>query len=365
MSVNEVKGVIARSVNAPVELVTVLVPDPGPGEALVQVQACGVCHTDLHYREGGINDEFPFLLGHEAAGIVEKVGPDVTSVAPGDFVILNWRAVCGQCRACARGEPQYCFDTHNATQQMTLEDGTALTPALGIGAFAEKTLVAAGQCTKVDPEAPATVAGLLGCGVMAGLGAAVNTGGVRRGQSVAVIGCGGVGCAAIAGSRLTGAAKIIAIDVDDRKLAMATEFGATDTLNSSGLDVDGVVAAIQELTGGFGADVVVDAVGHPDTYRQAFYGRDLAGTVVLVGVPNPSAKLELPLIDVFGRGGSLKSSWYGDCLPSRDFPMLIDLFRQGRLPLDRFVSETIGIGDIEAAFERMRRGDVLRSVVVL
>jgi S-(hydroxymethyl)mycothiol dehydrogenase len=360
-----VQGVIARSVNAPVELVTVHVPDPGPGEALVQVQACGVCHTDLHYREGGINDEFPFLLGHEAAGVVEAVGPDVTSVAPGDFVILNWRAVCGQCRACARGEPQYCFDTHNATQKMTLDDGTVLTSALGIGAFVEKTLVAAGQCTKVDPDAPAQVAGLLGCGVMAGLGAAVNTGGVRRGQSVAVIGCGGVGCAAIAGSRLTNAAKIIAIDVDDRKLAVAKEFGATDTINSKGLDVEAVVEAIQDRTGGFGADVVVDAVGHPDTYKQAFYGRDLAGTVVLVGVPHPSAKLELPLIDFFGRGGALKSSWYGDCLPSRDFPMLIDLFRQGRLPLDKFVSETIGIGDVEAAFESMRRGDVLRSVVLL
>jgi S-(hydroxymethyl)mycothiol dehydrogenase len=177
-----VRGVIARSVHAPVELVTINVPDPGPGEAVVRVQACGVCHTDLHYREGGINDDFPFLLGHEAAGFVESVGPDVAEVAPGDFVILNWRAVCGQCRACRRGEPQYCFNTHNAAQKMTLDDGTELSPALGIGAFAEKTLVAAGQCTKVDPAAPPEVAGLLGCGVMAGLGAAMNTGGIRRGD---------------------------------------------------------------------------------------------------------------------------------------------------------------------------------------
>jgi S-(hydroxymethyl)mycothiol dehydrogenase len=360
-----VKGVIARSLKAPVEVVTINVPDPGPGEALVQVQACGVCHTDLHYREGGINDDFPFLLGHEAAGVVEAVGPDVTEVAPGDFVILNWRAVCGQCRACKRGEPQYCFDTHNAAQKMTLEDGTELSPALGIGAFAQKTLVASGQCTKVDPQAPATVAGLLGCGLMAGLGAAMNTGGVKRGQSIAVIGCGGVGAAAIAGSRLVGAAKIIAIDVDDRKLQTAKELGATHTINSRDLDHDGVVAAIQDATNGFGADIVVDAVGRPETYKQAFYGRDLAGTVVLVGVPNPEMTLELPLIDFFARGGALKSSWYGDCLPSRDFPMLIDLFQQGRLPLDRFVSETIGIDDVEAAFEKMHHGDVLRSVVVI
>ncbi len=360
-----VKGVIARAKGAPVEVVTINVPDPGPGEALVAIQACGVCHTDLHYREGSINDEFPFLLGHEAAGVVEAVGPDVTGVAPGDFVVLNWRAVCGECRACERGEPQYCFNTHNATQKMTLEDGTELSPALGIGAFAEKTLVAAGQCTKVDAAAAPEAAGLLGCGVMAGFGAAVNTGAIKRGQSIAVIGCGGVGDAAIAGARLVGASTIIAIDIDDRKLETAKEFGATHTINSKGLDLDGVVAAVQELTGGFGADVVVEAIGRPETYKQAFYARDLAGTVVLVGVPDPEMTLDLPLIDVFGRGGALKSSWYGDCLPSRDFPMLVDLFQQGRFPLDKFVTEKIGIDGIEAAFEKMHHGDVLRSVVML
>ena len=361
---SQVQGVIARSKGAPVEVVTITVPDPGPGEALVKVQACGVCHTDLHYREGGINDEFPFLLGHEAAGVVEAVGDDVTDVAPGDFVILNWRAVCGECRACKRGEPQYCFNTHNATQKMTLEDGTELSPALGIGAFAEKTLVAAGQCTKVDAAAPPEAAGLLGCGVMAGFGAAVNTGAIKRGQSIAVIGCGGVGDAAIAGARLVGANTIIAVDIDDRKLETAREFGATHTINTKDLDLDGVVEAVQALTGGFGADVVVEAIGRPETYRQAFYARDLAGTVVLVGVPNPEMTLELPLIDVFGRGGSLKSSWYGDCLPSRDFPMLVDLFQQGRFPLDKFVTEKVGIDDIEAAFDKMHSGEVLRSVVM-
>ena len=358
----QVQGVIARSEGAPVELVTINVPDPGPGEALVQVQACGVCHTDLHYREGGINDEFPFLLGHEAAGVVEAVGEGVTEVAPGDFVVLNWRAVCGDCRACKRGEPWYCFATHNATQKMTLDDGTELSPALGIGAFAEKTLVAAGQCTKVDPSARPAAVGLLGCGVMAGLGAAINTGSVGRGMSVAVIGCGGVGTAAIAGSVLAGASKVIAVDIDPRKLETATRLGATHTVNSADADP---VEAIQGLTDGFGADVVIDAVGRPETWKQAFYARDLAGTVVLVGVPTPEMKIpEIPLIDVFGRGGSLKSSWYGDCLPSRDFPMLVDLYQQGRLDLDAFVSEEIGLGDVEAAFEKMHHGDVLRSVVI-
>ncbi|RSS84661.1 S-(hydroxymethyl)mycothiol dehydrogenase [Streptomyces sp. WAC05292] len=357
---HRVRGIIARSKGAPVESATILVPDPGPGEALVRVQACGVCHTDLHYREGGINDEFPFLLGHEAAGVVEAVGPDVTSVAPGDFVVLNWRAVCGTCRACRRGRPWYCFATHNAAQPMTLEDGTPLSPALGIGAFAEKTLVAAGQCTKVDPAASPAAAGLLGCGVMAGLGAALNTGGVGRGDSVAVIGCGGVGSAAVAGARLAGASRIIAVDLDDRKLELARGLGATHTINARTEDV---VKAVQELTGGHGADVVIDAVGRPETYRQAFYARDLAGTVVLVGVPTPEMRLELPLLDVFGRGGALKSSWYGDCLPERDFPVLVDLYLQGRLDLDAFVSETIPLDGVEDAFARMERGEVLRSVV--
>jgi S-(hydroxymethyl)mycothiol dehydrogenase len=358
----EVRGVVARAKGAPVSIETIVVPSPGPGEALVAIQACGVCHTDLHYREGGINDDFPFLLGHEAAGVVEAVGGGVTGVAPGDFVVLNWRAVCGTCRSCLRGRPWYCFSTFNATQKMTLTDGTVLSPALGIGAFAEKTLVAAGQCTKVDPAAPAAAAGLLGCGVMAGIGAAINTGGVGRGDSVAVFGCGGVGNAAVVGARLAGARTIVGVDIDDRKLAWAREFGATHTVNSAS---DDPVAYIKSVTGGNGADVCIEAVGNPGVYRQAFEARDLAGTVVLVGVPRPDMTIELPFIEVFGRGGQLKSSWYGDCLPTRDFPMLIDLYLQGRLDLDRFVSETIRLEDVEDAFHKMERGEVLRSVVLM
>jgi S-(hydroxymethyl)mycothiol dehydrogenase len=358
----QVRGVIARAKGEPVEIATITIPDPGPGEVVVKIAACGVCHTDLTYREGGINDEFPFLLGHEAAGFVESVGAGVDSVQEGDFVVLNWRAVCGQCRACKRGRPQYCFDTFNAAQKMTLEGGTELTPALGIGAFADKTLVHAGQCTKVDPTADPAVVGLLGCGVMAGLGAAVNTGNVGRGDSVAVIGCGGVGDAAIVGARLTGASTIIAIDRDEKKLRWAAELGATHTVNVAQVDT---VEAVRELTGGFGADVVIDAVGRPETWRQAFYARDLAGTVVLVGVPTPDMTLEMPLVDFFSRGGALKSSWYGDCLPERDFPTLVDLYLQGRLPLEKFVTERIKIDDVEDAFHTMHAGEVLRSVVVL
>ena len=358
---HRVRAVVARAKGEPVTIETIEVPDPGPGEVLVAVQACGVCHTDLHYREGAINDDFPFLLGHEAAGVVEEVGDGVTEVEVGDFVVLNWRAVCGRCRSCERGRPWYCFATHNATSRMTL-DGEELSPALGIGAFAEKTVVAAGQATRVNPAVRPEVAGLIGCGVMAGLGAAMNTGGGGRGDSVAVFGCGGVGDAAIEGSRLAGAHTIIAVDIDPRKLEWAREFGATHTVNSAEEDP---VEAIRALTGGNGVDVAIEAVGLPVTYEQAFYSRDLAGTVVLVGVPNPEMRIELPMIEVFGRGGSLKSSWYGDCLPSRDFPMLIDLHLQGRLALDRFVSETIGLDEVEEAFHKMERGEVLRSVVVL
>ena len=359
---NEVQGVIASANGAEVTLETILVPDPGPGEVLIDVQACGVCHTDLHYREGAIGDDFPFLLGHEAAGVVSKVGDGVEDVAPGDFVIIAWRDPCTNCRSCLRGRPWYCFDSRNASQKMTLADGTKLSPALGIGAFAPKTLVAAGQAVKVSADADPKVAGLIGCGIMAGIGAAINTGNVSRGDSVAVFGCGGVGNAAIVGSSLAGAHTIIAVDIDPRKLELAESLGATYTVNSRETDA---VEAIRDLTGGFGVDVAIEAVGLPETYKQAFYSRDHAGTVVLVGVPSPEMKVELPMLEIFGRGGSLKSSWYGDCLPTRDFPMLIDLYLQGRLPLDAFVSETIPLDGVEDAFHKMERGEVLRSVVAM
>ena len=358
---HEVQAVVATAEKAPITLATIQVPDPGPGEALVDVKACGVCHTDLHYREGAINDEFPFLLGHEAAGIVAAVGDAVTGVAPGDYVVLAWRAPCGTCRACRKGQPHYCFDSGNATQKMTL-DGVELSPALGIGAFAEKTLVAASQCVKVDPAAPPEAAGLIGCGVMAGFGAAVNTGEVQRGETVAVFGCGGVGDAAIMGAAVAGARRVIAVDIDPRKLEWAREFGATDTVDASKEDP---VEAIKALTDDLGVDVAIEAVGRPETLVQAFYSRDLAGRLVLVGVPDPSMTFELPMIELFGRGGALKPSWYGDCLPTRDFPILIDHHLSGRIDLNRFVSETIGLDQVEEAFHRMEAGEVLRSVVVL
>nr|WP_288869830.1 S-(hydroxymethyl)mycothiol dehydrogenase [uncultured Corynebacterium sp.] len=359
-----VQGVIAREKGAPVEVVDIVIPDPGPNDVVVKVQATGVCHTDLAYRDGDIADEFPFLLGHETAGVVETVGSDVTHVEPGDFVVLNWRAVCGECRACRKGDTKNCFNTHNASQRMTLVDDTPLTPALGIGSFAEKTLVHEKQCTKVDPEADPAAAGLLGCGIMAGLGAAVNTGEVQRGESVVVFGLGGVGLAAVAGAALAGASTVVAVDVDKRKCDVATEkFGATHAICSKDMSEDDVIEAVRDLTGGFGADVAIDAVGIQPTWRQAFYSRDLAGRMVMVGVPNQTDHVDIPAIDLYARGGSIKPAWYGDCLPERDFPTYVELYKQGRFPLGEFVSERIGVGDIEESFDKMKRGDVLRSVV--
>mgnify|MGYP002713532042 CR=1 FL=1 len=359
-----VQGVIAREKGAPVEVADIVIPEPGPNDVVVKVQATGVCHTDLAYRDGDIADEFPFLLGHETAGIVDTVGEDVTHVKPGDFVVLNWRAVCGECRACRKGDIKNCFNTHNASKPMTLEDGTELTAALGIGSFAEKTLVHEKQCTKVDPKADPAAAGLLGCGIMAGLGAAVNTGDVQRGESVVVFGLGGVGLAAVAGAALAGATTVIAVDIDERKCDAATEtFGATHAICAKDMSEDEVIERVRELTGGFGTDVAIDAVGIQPTWRQAFYSRDLAGRMVMVGVPNQTDHVDIPAIDLYARGGSIKPAWYGDCLPERDFPAYVELYQQGRFPLGEFVSERIGVGDIEDAFAKMKRGDVLRSVV--
>ena len=356
-----VRGAVVRAAGEPVETAQVTVPDPGPGEAVVDVQACGVCRTDLHYLQGRMGEGFPVLLGHEAAGVVAEVGAGVAEVVPGDFVILNWRASCGRCRWCRRGRREFCLDSRTADRKMTLADGTELTAAMGIGGLAEAVLVAAGQCTKVDGAASPAAAGLLGCGVTTGFGAAVHTGGVSRGDSVAVFGCGGVGCGAIAGARMAGATVIAAVDIDDRKLEWARRFGATHAVNSTRADP---VAAVWEATGGHGADAAIDAVGSPETLRQALAARAVRGTAVLAGVPAPEAVLELPMFETFDRGGALKICWYGDCLPSRDFPTLVDLYLGGRLDLDGFVSEKIGLEETEGAFRRMERGETLRSVVV-
>lgn len=344
----------------------VTVSEPAPDEVLVRVVASGVCHTDRTMQLGANDLPLPLVLGHEAAGIVERVGSAVTYVKPGDPVATCASAFCGSCRWCMRGELQHCERKRRSREPgrpPRLSQGdTPVEPFVGLGGFAEQLLVHESAVVKLPEEMPLDRAALLGCSVITGVGAVRNAAKVQVGQTVAVIGCGGVGLNVVQGARIAGAAQIIAIDRIPDKLALARQFGATHTVDASATDP---VEAIQALTDGFGADVCIEAVGHPKVFEQAFYARDLAGTVVQVGVPNPEMRIELPMIDFFGRGGRLKPSWYGDCLPSRDFPMLVDLHLQGRLPLERFVSETIGLDEVEEAFHKMERGEVLRSVVVL
>ena len=355
------QAVISREAGAPTRVEEMVVEDPGPGEVLVRIQASGVCHTDLHYKLGKINNDFPFLLGHEVAGIVESVGEGVESPGVGEYVVIAWRAPCGNCRFCAIGQPHLCSASLNAKPRMTAKsDGKQLSPALGIGGFCSHTVVSAKQAVPVPRECPPEQACLLGCGVTTGVGAALYTGGVRRGSTVAVYGCGGVGCSVIMGAKLANAKTIIGVDIADNKLAWAKDFGATHVVDATKGDP---VEAIKEITGGHGVDHSFEAVGTPATLLQALWSRDLAGTCTLIGVPDPTMVMELPMLQFFGLGGSLRVSWYGDNLPSRDFPMLANWYLQGKLDLDRAVTKLIKLEDVEEAFEEMERGEVLRSVI--
>ena len=357
------QGVVSRVAGEPALLEEIIIDDPGPGEVLVRIQASGVCHTDLHYKLGKISNQFPYLLGHEGAGVVEAVGPGVETPAVGDYVVLAWRAPCGRCRFCAIGQPNLCSASLNAEPRMrTARDNIALSPAIGIGTFCDRTVVSAVQAVKVPETCPPEQACLLGCGVTTGIGAALYTAGVRRGSTVAVYGCGGIGCSVIMGAKIAHASRIIGVDIQANKLQWAKEFGATDVIDATQGDP---VQAIKDLTGGNGVDYSFEAVGTPQTLLQALWSRDLAGTCTLIGVPDPTMVVELPMLQFFGLGGSLRVSWYGDCLPSRDFPMLAGWYSQGQLDLDRVVSRIISIGETEEAFEAMERGETLRSVIRL
>ncbi len=356
------QGVIAREAGKPAEVEEFLIDPPGPGEVLVRIEASGVCHTDLHVKQGTWPG-FPFLLGHEGAGVVEAVGPGVTRPEVGEYVVLAWRAPCGQCRFCLIGQPHLCAASLNAQPRMRTTDGITLTPVLGIGTFCTHTVVAAGQAVPVSRDVPPAQACLIGCGVMTGVGAALYSAGVRPGSSVAVIGCGGVGISVIQGARIAGARQIIGVDIAANKLEWAKQFGATDVIDARTTDP---VARIKELTGGFGVNYSFEAVGRADTLNTALFCRDLAGTCVLIGVSvgGPTSVLELPMPRFFDLGGALRVSWYGDCLPTRDFPLLAQFYQQGRLDLDGLVTRRIKLEDTEEAFAAMERGETLRSVIV-
>lgn len=357
----QAQGVVVREPGGEPLLEDMVVDDPGPGEVLVRIEASGVCHTDHMYLQGAVGNDFPYLLGHEGAGVIEKVGPGVKTPEVGNYVILAWRAPCGRCRFCAIGKPWICAASLNAQPRMRTTDGKTLTPALGLGTFCTHTVVAAEQAIPVSRDVPAPQASLIGCGVMTGVGAALYAANVHAGSSVAVFGCGGVGVSVIQGARLAHARTIIGVDVAENKLEWAKQFGATHTVDGRHRDP---VEAIKQLTEGNGVNYSFESAGRADTLDQAIWCRDLAGTCVMIGVHGPEAKIELPLARFFGLGGSLRVSWYGDCLPSRDFPLLCDLYLKKELLLDEVVTRRIGLADVPAAFEAMHHGDVLRSVIV-
>jgi S-(hydroxymethyl)mycothiol dehydrogenase len=355
----EARGVVAREVGRPAPIERIVLEDPGPGEVLVRILASGVCHTDLHFQLGSIGT-LPVLMGHEGAGVVEAVGPGVETPKVGDYVVLAWRAPCGQCRFCRIGRPHLCAASLNAQPRQKTPAGETIPTIMGLGTFATHTVVAALQAVPIPREVPPAQASLIGCGVMTGLGAVFYTADVRRGSTVAVFGSGAVGTSVIQGARLAHAETIIAVDLEERKLEWARQFGATHTINASEGDP---VARIKELTGGHGVDYVFEAVGNPTVLAQALRSRDLAGVAVLIGVPSADATIEFPAQEYFGMGGSLRVSWYGDCLPTRDFPLLADLYLKGQLKLDEMVTRKIALEEVQDSFEAMERGETLRSVI--
>jgi S-(hydroxymethyl)mycothiol dehydrogenase len=361
------RAAILAEPGAPVRVEEIRLDAPGPGEVTVRVAASGVCHTDLHVqRSGGWGLRFPILLGHEGAGYVEELGPDVTGVEVGDRVVIAWRAPCGRCPHCVRGDPRRCETHLRARRRMyRAADGQKLSPTLRTGTFTERTVVHAAQVVKLPDEVPLDRACLLACGVSTGACAPLNTSPVWPGATVAVIGCGGVGLSVVAGALIAGASQVIAIDIQPRKLEWARQFGATDVVDASSGDA---VAAVRELTGGRGVDFAFEATGRPEPVEQMALMLAFAGVATMVGVQGEGARASLdlgdPKVGMFENKVTIRVSHGGDTLPQWDFPRLARYYLEGRLDLDAMITKRIGLGDIEPAFEDMRAGNVIRSVVL-
>lgn len=354
------KGVIVREPGGPARVEDMKIEPPGPGEVLVRIIATGVCHTDLHAKLGHFGRKFPYLLGHEATGVIERIGEGVARPAVGDTVMLNWRAPCGACRFCDGGRASHCERPLVAAPRMRTHDGLELGRVLGLGTFCTHTVVAASQAIAVDPALRPEATCLIGCGVVTGVGAALFSAQVEAGQTVAVYGCGAVGMSVILGAKLARASRIIAVDRVAQKLTWAKELGATDVVDASAGDP---VDAIKQLTGG--VDHAFEAVGLAATLEQAMASCRLAGTCTLIGVPNPKAEATVRLAPFFYKRLTLRSTFYGDCLPSRDFPRVAEWYRRGDLDLDKLVTAKISLDDVEDAFAAMKRGEVLRSVIIV
>lgn len=355
----QVTGLIVDAVGAPPRIVDLEVDGPGPGEVVVRSLASGVCHSDVHYQHGGLGDDFPYLLGHEGAGVVEECGEGVTSVAPGDYVAITYRAPCLTCRFCRRGALDHCVQPASATSTVSA-GGVVLTRALDLGTHATHVTVHESQAIKIPTSCPPDVASLLGCGVSTGVGAVLNTAQVEPGATVAVLGCGGVGSNVLQGARLARASVIVAIDLSPAKLEQAVAFGATHTVLGG---TPTTVAEVREITGGHGVDYAFDVVANPASFETCRQLLDYRGTVTLVGFPNATSRYDLSMLDFFFAGASFKVSLGGDVLPSRDLPMLVREYEAGRLDLDRLVSRSIELDGVGDAFEAMLAGEVMRSVV--
>lgn len=355
------KGVVVRAPGAPAQVEELLIEPPGPGEVLVRVLATGICHSDLHARNGNFGAEFPYLLGHEATGVIGAVGIGVDPSRIGETVTLCWRAPCGRCRFCTAGRPSHCANPITAEPRMRTADGATLGRVLGLGTFATHTVVAAEQAIVMDPSLRPEATCLLGCAVATGVGAAMYAAEIRHGSTVAVFGCGAVGLSVIQGARLSHARRIIAVDRLPSKLEHARRFGATDLVDAS----DGnAPKRIKQLTG-TGVDYAFEAVGLPETLTQAMASCDLGGTCIFIGVPHPKANLTTSLARIFYSRIMLKTTFYGDILPSRDFALFSELYRCGKLDLDALVTSRVGLDDVEDAFAAMERGETLRAVIVM
>lgn len=336
----------------------------GAREVHVRIAASGVCHSDLSIQDGTIPHPLPAVLGHEGAGVVIATGADVTTVAAGDHVVLAWVAPCRACFFCLRGHPELCehgLDHAFAMPYATAADGTAFLAAFGTATFGEETIVPERACVKIDASFPLELAALVGCGVVTGVGAVCNSARVEPGASVVVIGCGGVGLAAIQGARLAGAAPIIAVDRVAAKLDLARRCGATEVVDAAATDP---VAAVRELTTGRGADHVFEVVGRSDTIEAAFEMTRRAGTCTIVGAGSFTDMVQFGAMQLMVGAKTLRGCVYGSTDPARDFPEVVRLQQLGRLDLDALVTRRIALEELTDAFRAMQAGEVARSIIV-
>ncbi len=364
------KAAVLYAVGEPLQIEELAIQNPQAGEVMVRVVAGGVCHSDLHVIHGDLPAPLPVVLGHEGAGVVEKVGEGVRDLAPGDHVLLLWRASCGNCIHCLGGRPALCELGAGIRWSGHLLDGTSrftkgdaeIRHFAGVSSFGELTVLPQEGVVKIDPTVPLEKAAIVGCAVMTGVGAVINTARVQPGETIAVIGCGGVGLNVIQGAALVGAEKIIAIDVLDNKLEYARQLGATHPVNARQVDP---IAAVKEITGGLGADYAFEVIGNPRTIQQGYQLIRRGGTLVVVGVSPTGVEVSFPAASIMLDEKTIRGSLYGSCRPKLDAPRLLNLYKAGKLKLDELISREYPLHQINEAFAALANGEVARSIVKL